>query len=297
MHSMTGYGRGTAPFGRTAVTAEIRTVNGRFLEPKTRLPRLLAGREAEVERLLRTRLERGSATVNVTVEAAEAGADVPLRVNAEAARGYGRLLRELADAAGVAEPVTLDHVLRFTDVLTTDLDGDATSADDAEALWTSAAAALEGALDDLLAMRQQEGRALYDDLVARLADLDAATARVEARAPLRVAEARARLAERLDALVGEGRVQAERIEQEIALLADRLDVTEECVRLRAHLTFFREAMDGAEPAGRRLGFLVQEMGREVNTIGSKANDPLVQHEAVGMKETLEKIREQVANVE
>lgn len=294
MHSMTGFGRGSAPHARGTVTAEIRTVNGRFLETKTRLPRALAGRDADVERLLRTRLDRGNATVNVVVEAAE-NADVPLRVNPAAARAYGRLLRELADAAGVAAPVTLDQVLRYADVFTTAAEDDAPAGDDG--LWEAAAAALDAALADLVAMRAQEGQALHADLSRQLADLDAALARVEARAPLRVDESRARLAERLSELVGEGRVSPERIEQEIALVADRLDVTEECVRLRAHLTFFREAMDGAEPSGRRLGFLVQEMGREVNTIGSKANDPDIQHTAVGMKETLEKIREQVANVE
>ena len=287
MQSMTGFGRGSAPHGRATVAAEIRTVNGRFLEAKTRLPRPLAGREADVERLVRTRIERGHATVNVVVEAGET-VDVPLRVNAAAAAAYGRLLRELADAAGVAAPVTLDQVLRYADVFTTEA-SDTAGAEEAAALWNATAAALAAALDDLVAMRAQEGQALYDDLAARLADLDAATARVE--------EARARLAERLDALVAEGRVAPERIEQEVALLADRLDVTEECVRLRAHLRFFREAMDGEEASGRRLGFLVQEMGREVNTIGSKANDPDLQHEAVNMKETLEKIREQVANVE
>ena len=295
MQSMTGFGRGSAPHGRATVSAEIRTVNGRFLEAKTRLPRPLAGREADVERLVRTRIERGHATVNVVVEAGET-AEVPLRVNAAAAAAYGRLLRELADAAGVAAPVTLDQVLRYADVFTTE-PGDAAGAEEADALWEATAAALAAALADLVSMRAQEGQALYDDLAARLADLDAGTGRVEARAPVRVEEARVRLAERLDALVSEGRVAPERIEQEIALLADRLDVTEECVRLRAHLRFFREAMDGDEASGRRLGFLVQEMGREVNTIGSKANDPDLQHEAVNMKETLEKIREQVANVE
>ena len=255
MQSMTGFGRGTAPYGAATVTAEVRSVNGRFLEVKTRLPRALAGREADVERYARTRVERGTLTVSVSVEGT-ASAEAPVRVNAAAARAYAAVLRDLAAAAGLeAEPVRLDHLLRFPDVLTTE----APPSDADDALRAAVQAALAAAFDDLAAMRAGEGAALGADLAARLDALEAMTADVEARAPARVAE--------------------------------------ECVRLRAHLRFFREALGGGEPPGRRLGFLAQEMGREVNTIGSKANDPALQHVAVAMKEELEKVREQVQNVE
>ena len=292
MQSMTGFGRGNAPYGAATVTAEVRSVNGRFLEVKTRLPKALAGCEAEAERYARTRVERGTLTLNVSVEGT-ASADAPVRVNAPVARAYADALRALAREAGIDEPVRLDHLLRFPDVFTAE--AAAEPADDA--LWSAAQAALAAAFDGLAAMRAAEGAALGADLAARLDALAAHAAEVDARAPVRVTEARDRLRERLDALVGEGRVSADRIEAEIALLADRLDVTEECVRLRAHLQFFREALAGEDAPGRRLGFLAQEMGREVNTIGSKANDPAIQHVAVAMKEELEKVREQVQNVE
>ena len=291
MNSMTGFGRGAADHAGGTVAAEIRSVNGRHLEVKSRLPRALSGRESDVERIVRGRVERGTLTVNVTVEAGAAG-DAPLRVDAARTRGYAALLRELAAAAGVDEPIRLDHVLRFADVFTAEA---ATGGDDG--LWEATRTAFERALIDLDAMRAQEGGALADDLTARLNALASMLSRVEARAPERAAEARERLRARVDEILGEGRVPAERIEQEITLLADRLDVTEECVRLRAHVQFFADAMAAPEPPGRRLGFLAQEMGREVNTIGSKANDAALQHLAVAMKEELEKIREQVANVE
>jgi len=287
--SMTGFGRGTATVGAAISSAEVRTVNGRHLEVKTRLPRGLAGREADAERLVRARLDRGSVTVNVTFERdAEAG----LSVDAEAARRYATLLRSLAQAAGLDEPLRLDHLLRFSDVFTSE----AAPASDPDA-WPAAEAALLSALEDLAGMRLREGAALEADLRARLTALDTMTGQAEARAPQRIEDARLRLRTRLDELIGEGRVSPERIEQEIALLADRLDVTEECVRLRAHLDYFSAALAGEDAPGRRLGFLVQEMNREVNTLGAKANDAALQHLAVAMKEELEKIREQVQNVE
>ncbi len=286
---MTGFGRGTATVGAALANAEVRTVNGRFLEVKTRLPRALSAHEADAEKLVRSRLDRGNVTVNLTLDR---DADTGLSVDPDAARRYADLLRSLVQHAGLDEPVRLDHLLRFSDVFTTE----AAPTDHPDA-WAAAAAALAAALDDLATMRTQEGAALEADLRARLAALTRMTAEAETRAPQRVDEARARLRARLDDLLGDARISPERVEQEITLLADKLDVTEECVRLRAHLTFFGEAMDGGEAPGRRLGFLVQEMGREVNTLGSKANDPPLQHLAVAMKEELEKIREQVQNVE
>lgn len=293
MHSMTGFGRGSATTGTgRAVSAEVKSVNGRFLDVKMRLPRgLSAVVEADVERLVRERLVRGTVSVYLSIDE---GAAAEIRVDEGAARRYGDLLRALARASGIDEPVRLDHVLRFSDVFTTDAAPDPGAE---SALADAALAALSTALDDLVAMRAREGDALRDDIARRLARLAAMTVEAEALAPGRVAEARQRLTDRLDELVGNGRVAAERIEQEIALLADRLDVTEETVRLHAHLRFFEDAMAGAEAPGRRLGFLVQEMGREVNTLGSKANDAAMQHLVVAMKEEIEKVKEQAANVE
>ncbi len=291
MNSMTGFGRGAATVGPITATAELRSVNNRFLEAATRLPRAVSDHETDVQNLLRGHFDRGRFTVNVQLDAASA--DLPLRVNAEVARAYTNLLSDLAAASGLNEPVTLDHLLRYPDVFTNDAPDD----ESAEDAWAATRQALAVAIDEMKTTRRQEGEALRADLDARLDTIEKAVEQVEVRAPERVTEARTRLAERLADVLADTRVQPERIEQEIALLADRLDVTEECVRLRAHLTFFRDALNATEPAGRRLNFLVQEIGREVNTIGSKANDTETAHLAVAMKEEMEKIREQVQNVE
>jgi uncharacterized protein (TIGR00255 family) len=293
LRSMTGFGRATAAAGATEATVEVRAVNGRFAEVAVRGPRALAPFEPALVAGVKDALGRGSVTVSVTLQ--RRADEAPLAVDRDAARRYARLLLDLRDASGLSPqeaPVTLDHLLRYPEVLA------AAAADDGDEqeVWAAVEPALTEALDHLDAMRLQEGRALADDLAHRLDLIEAALADVEARAPLRVEEARARLRTRLEEALADERLNRDRLETEIALLADRLDVAEECVRLRSHLAQFREALAAPEAVGRRLNFLAQEVNREVNTIGSKANDAEVARLAVRMKEELERVREQVQNV-
>ena len=291
--SMTGFGRAAAQADAAEATVELRSVNNRFCDVSVRLPRSLAEREADVQARVKAAFARGRIAVQVQLER-QAGEALPVRVDEDAARAYARLLGRLGQAAGIDEPVRLEHLLRFGDVFTTP-DEDADAAD--EAAWQAVEQALDGAIRALRAMRRQEGEALRADLHARADALEAALVRVEARAPERVEAARQKLHDRLRELLGRADLDEGRLELEIALLADKLDVTEECVRLRSHLALFRDALALEEPVGRKLNFLTQEMGREVNTIGSKAGDAGIAHLAVEMKEELEKVREQVQNVE
>ena len=296
--SMTGFGQGTAttdaPHARVEASVEVRAVNGRGADVSVRAPRALAAHEAEIAGLVRERLGRGTATVSVTTE--QADADAAARVDTDAARAVAGVLRALRTAAGVTAdeaPITLEMLVRPPDGLPRTLTHAA--ADDADA-FPAVRAALARALDAFDAMRVAEGAALAADLRARLDALDALADAVDARAPARVAEARRRMQERLAEVLAGAPLDPQRVEQEVALLAERLDVAEETVRLRSHTAQARAALDGTEPAGRRLGFLAQEMLREVNTTGSKANDAAIAHLAVSMKETVEQIREQAANV-
>ena len=291
IESMTGFGRGTARVGTAEATAEVRSVNGRYGDVSVRLPRALHPHEAAVQNRLKDRLDRGKVSATVTVQ--HEGGEAALVVDRRAAAAYGRLLREATDAAGLPAPTAAD-LFRFPDVLVPAENAAATE-EDGEA-WAAAQSALDAAADQLLAMRRTEGAALAADLALRLGLIEAELEGVEARAPERVAESQARLRARLDELAGDDRINPERLEAEVALLADKLDVTEECVRLRAHLAAFREAMQSDESVGRRLNFLAQEFNREINTISSKANDAEMAARAVRMKEELEKIREQVQNV-
>ena len=289
LRSMTGFGRGTARVGGAEATVEVRTVNGRYAEATVRGLGARAEHEGEVQRIVKEAIGRGTATVQVAVASAEAAGG--LRLDAEAARATGRLLRDAATAAGLSpDAIRLDDVLRHGTVLVPD------APDDGGAAWAAVQAALAEALGRLEAMRQTEGTALHADLTERADALNAAADAVDARAPERLDAARQRLRDRLDELAATADLDPGRLEAEVVLLADKLDVTEETVRLRSHLAQFRDALGLAEPVGRRLNFLSQEIGREVNTIGSKANDAEITRLAVAMKEELEKIREQVQNV-
>jgi uncharacterized protein (TIGR00255 family) len=289
IHSMTGFGRGTASASGADVTVELRSLNSRYCEVTVRAPRSLAEHETDVQNRVKDALDRGKVNVNVQVQRAAEAA--PLRVDAAAASTYRRLLEDVREAAGIEEAIGLEQILKFPDVLVAVEEGD-----DAEGVWEATQEALTGALDAITAMRRQEGEALAADLRGRLDAIEAELDAVEETAPDRVAAAREALHERIAALFDDERVDADRLELEIAILADKLDVNEECVRLRSHLALFREALESADPVGRRLNFLAQEFNREINTIASKANDPGIAHRAVTMKEELEKIREQVQNI-
>lgn len=288
--SMTGFGRGTASADGTDVTVEVRSLNGRYCDVTVRSPRGLAPHEADIQNRVKDALERGK--VNVSVQVQRPTESAPLRVDAAAASAYRRLLDELRAAARIEEPVGMEHLLKFPDLLVADED----DTDEDEALWTATQDALTEALAALTAMRRQEGDALETDLRDHLAALETELDAVEQAAPARIEAARAALHERIADLFDDERIDRDRLELEIALLADRLDVNEECVRLRSHLALFRDALASEEAVGRRLNFLAQEFNREINTIASKANDPAIAHRAVTMKEELEKIREQVQNV-
>lgn len=291
--SMTGFGRGSAQAHGLTVTVEMRSVNNRFLDVSVRLPRSLADYEAQVQSIVKDAFERGRISVTVQVEQ-EAEESLPIQVNEPMARAYAALLERLRRTAGLDAPVTLDHLLRYNDVFIT-------AEEDPETLaqaWSAVQEALIDAAGQMRAMRAQEGQALRDDLAARLDAIEQILEQVDARAQNRIDEARTRLRERLQDVLDDDRINPERLELELALVADKLDITEECVRLRSHLALFREALANSDDAvGRKLNFIVQEIHREVNTISSKANDPAIAHLAVAMKEDVEKIREQVQNVE
>ncbi|MEO0556973.1 MAG: YicC/YloC family endoribonuclease [Bacteroidota bacterium] len=290
LRSMTGFGRGTARAGTTEATVEVRSVNGRFAEVTLRSPRSLNAHEADLVTQVKDAIDRGNATVHVTLSQTD-DASSTLRVDAPAARAAADLLRDLREAAGLDAPVTLADLLRY-EVFTA---AEETDEDNTDAL-AAVQSALTDALERLEAMRRDEGHALSEDLQQRANAIEVHLETVADRAPVRVDEARTRLAERLSELLDDDRLDRTRLETELAMMADKLDVTEECVRLRSHLVLFRAALEAEEPVGRRLNFLAQEFNREINTIGSKANDAEIAGLAVSMKEELEKIREQVQNV-
>ena len=291
--SMTGFGRGRASGDGATASVELRSTNKRHLNVYVHLPDPMGEAEAELRSRVQDAFERGQFDVDVNVELAETE-DLPVAVDTDQALQLKEQLERLSSAAQIKEPVRLDHLLQFEELFAAEEEREAAKIQRA---WPVVLEALDAAIDAMRTMRREEGEALRADLQDRTDAIEEHLNAIEARAPQRVEERQKRLRERLEELVADEQIDPERIETEIAVLADKLDVTEECVRLHSHLTMFREALDSDEPAGRKLKFITQEIHREANTIGAKADDETISRHAVQMKEEIEKIKEQIRNVE
>lgn len=289
--SMTGFGRGEEVRDGFTCQVEARSLNHRFLDVAVKLPRGLGLYEETTKELVRKHVSRGRISLSVNLSS-EQNPGYGLRIDAEAALQYKRLLETLRDSLGLTGPITIDHLLHFSEVLTLE-----SAVELPEQAWECVQCAIEKAVLDLNAMRQREGVEIAADLTSRLAILDRCLDEIEARSLARRQEEFQKLYQRLREYIATRELDPLRLEQEVALLADRVDVTEECIRFRSHNKLFRETMKDAEPSGRKLNFLLQEMNREANTIGAKVNDAAIAHLVVKIKEEVEKLREQIQNIE
>ena len=286
---MTGYGAAEGEVAGRRARVEIRTVNHRFFNLAPRLPGELSGAEGEMRDALRREFDRGH--INVQVRWIDDAAAVP-SIDTERAGAVVEALRGLQAQFGLGGEVTVELVARQADIFGLRRGDEAASVS-----WVALAPVVAEAAAECRTARKREGAALGTELAGRLAALDEAADRIATRAPERLVRERDRLATNVRQLL-DGRVIDEaRMMAELAIAADRLDLTEELVRFRSHLSAAREALQREQPVGKQLGFLAQEMGREVNTIGAKANDALIAHEVVAMKGELEKVREQLENLE
>lgn len=290
--SMTGFGRGESAGEGIVATVEMRSVNNRFLEVSARMPKEFAARENDLREILRKSLTRGKVTVSVNV-ARSGSQEIPFIVDEGLVVQYKEALNQIRKAAKIKETAGLQHLLMFKD----ELIRRGTEDEKEEQDWKVIADAVAKAAQNMQEMRSNEGRELAKDLRKRIATIDSLVNDAEKLSKEQVPEERKRLRERIARLFENDEIDEQRLEMEIVLLADKLDVTEECVRYRSHSKFFLEAVKDPEPAGRRLNFLLQEMHREINTIGSKSSDARIAHQIVKAKEELEKIREQVQNIE
>jgi uncharacterized protein (TIGR00255 family) len=291
IRSMTGFGSAEGGVGGSRVSVELRTVNHRFFNPSLKLPSAFSRWETEVRESLRKHIARGHVTISARIER-PASADA--LVDESKFAHYAELLRSLRDRHQLGGDIDVAAVLRMPEVMRM-----AAPEDAAEGSAEELVAIVEAAAAELTRMREAEGARLSAVLLERMRVIDQAVERVAARAPERVVAQRDRLRENVKALADGVAVDEQRLAQEIAILADRLDVGEEIDRFRAHIAAFAEALSAsnAEPVGKRLGFLLQEMLREANTTGSKANDAQIQRDVTLVKEELERIREQVENIE
>ena len=290
--SMTGYGRARETRNSRDITVEVRAVNNRYLDCTVKLPRLYIFAEDALKQRVQRAVSRGKVDVFVTVDAS--AADVTkVAVNRELAGQYAAALQELAEVCGpTAYKVTPEILARFPDVLSV------TKADeDLDAVREDLCAVLDEALESFNRMRAVEGARLAQDIGGRLSAIEGYTGTVEARSPETVAEYRAKLTARMQEVLQSVSIDPQRILTEAAIYADKVAVDEETVRLRSHVGQLRTMLEATEPMGRKMDFLIQEFNREANTIGSKCNDVSIAQVVVNLKAEVEKMREQVQNVE
>ena len=289
--SMTGYGRGEAVLHGRSFVVEVRSVNNRYLDCTVKCPREFLFVEDDIKKRVQTATTRGKVDVFITVDSSKAEV-VRVSVNERLAESYRNALQTLAQTYQLRDDISVSLLTRFPDVLQVEK-----AADDLEALGADLCSVVDLALTNYNGMRTREGERLTADILTKLDHLEEYVSQVEARSPQTVAEYRARLTAKMEEILADRQIDESRILTEAALFADKVAVDEETVRLRSHFAQAREMLSGDLPVGRKLDFLVQEINRETNTICSKGNDLEIARLGVEMKSEIEKIREQIQNLE
>lgn len=291
IRSMTGYGRGQDVIGSLSVVVELRSVNHRFYEYSSRLPRVYGFLDDKLKSYLQGRISRGKVDVFVQIDAAQAAAS-EVTVNTALAGSYLQALQQLEKQFGLRYDVTVSTLARYPDILTVQQ-----AAVDEDAVWQAVQQVTDQALDRFIAMREREGERLRADVFSRANTILKAVSAVEERSPRTVQEHMQKVEARMRELLDGAAVDENRLLTEAAIYADKIAVAEETVRLRSHIDQLRQLLDSGEAIGRKLDFLVQEMNRETNTIGSKCCDIELTRIVVDIKAEIEKIREQIQNIE
>lgn len=289
--SMTGFGRGHKVLNGRDITVEIRSVNHRYYEFSSRLPRSLNYVEERLKSLLQGRISRGKVEVSVLLNNVEA-ADEKITINRDVVREYIEALRSVKGEFGLTDDLALSNVLRIPDAFTV-----VKTETDEEQLWEDIKSTAEEALEHFISMRENEGARMKQDVLSRLAKIEEWVGVVETRSPQVVEDYRKRLYDKMCEVLSSSNIDENRILLEAGIFSEKTAVDEETVRLRSHIAQFRSMLESGEPVGRKLDFLVQEINRETNTIGSKVQDIEVTRIVVDQKSEIEKIREQIQNIE
>jgi uncharacterized protein (TIGR00255 family) len=291
MHSMTGFGKADAKNKDLEVAVEVYSVNSRFLEYLFRLPKQLFFMEPKLKEHISKRVSRGKISLSINYTDFGSGLD-KLIINETMADELNRQLLKLQKKYKISGEPEIKHFLQFPDIFRIEK-----AEDIEEKIWPVLISAVDKALNGLIRMRKREGNNLKKDLTSRMTFLSDRINKVEKLAPQNVVEYREKLAGKIENVLADGTINGNRFEEEVAFMAEKADITEECVRFKSHIKQFRAALKAAEPVGKRLNFILQEFNREVNTIGSKAGHMEISNFVLELKEEIEKMREQVQNIE
>ncbi|MDO5126084.1 MAG: YicC/YloC family endoribonuclease [Ruminococcus sp.] len=289
--SMTGFGRERVVTESREIMVEIRSVNHRYYEFSARTPKAYGYLDEKLKALLNNDISRGKVEVSVLIYNQD-GVNAQIQVNKELALGYLNALRDSADELDLDDDLTLSKILRLPDIFTV-----VKITEDEEEVWAQVKAVAEKALERFVEMRVVEGMKMYDDITSRLDFLEDAVGKIETQSPSVTKAYEDRLYAKIKETLGDRNIDEQRVVTEVAIFSEKTAVDEETVRLRSHIAQFRDLINSSEPVGRKLDFLVQELNRETNTIGSKAQDLSITKLVVDMKSEIEKIREQIQNIE
>ncbi|TVQ00812.1 MAG: YicC family protein [Balneolaceae bacterium] len=289
---MTGFGRGESSSNGYQITVEVKTLNSRYLDISIRMPQSLQHHEFSLKEIVQEKLSRGKVHVNINIE--ETSAVRPdIIFNEKMVRLYSKMLEQVKFVANIQQPVQMSDLLQFDGLFEKQKDDE----EEIKIIWNCACEALDEAISNLNDMRAKEGEELKIDLIYQVNGIAEMLDTVNELSAKRLPEMREKLQNRIKNLVNDDKIDPDRMDMEVVLLVDKMDINEEIIRLQSHLKFFLETLVNNSPVGRRLNFLCQEINRELNTIGSKANDSAISHHIVVGKEKLEQIREQVQNIE
>ncbi len=290
--SMTGFGKAEGIFDKKKYVIELRSVNSRFAEISVKYPKYMSSKDNDFKEILRKNISRGKVNMNLNVES-DTTIQSNLTVEKNLIKDYTKILKSIRKEIGSKEKIRLDHILHFSEILSAETSGDVSPEE-----FSFVKELLVKAIEDLFIMKKKEGDFIRNDILSRIEHIGGENEVIRNISVSRVPTERIRLKEKVEALIEDkGKIDENRLELELILLSDKIDITEESIRLKSHLKFFAECVDTIENSGRRLNFLLQEMNREINTMASKSMDAEISQKVSVLKEELEKIREQIQNVE
>ncbi len=289
---MTGFGKASKSLKKMKFSAELRSINSKYLEVSSRLPMAISDKESEIKELVAQKVSRGKISLILSIERNSAN-DVTLQVKPETAREYYKLLQGIKKSTGIKEEIRLEHILKFSEIFKGD------NNEELAEYWNDIKKVIAAAVSDLLLMKTKEGKVLEKDIMSRLGSIEKKLDAVVKLSKNNVSETKKKMMDKVNNLITEAKIETDnnRLEYELIMISDRLDITEEVIRAKSHIDYFRNNVKQKELSGRRLNFLVQEINREINTIASKSNSSQISQYVVEMKEELEKIKEQLQNIE
>lgn len=290
--SMTGFGTASGTINKNEIKVELRSINSKFLEVYTRMPMIFSDKEQEIKEIISKKITRGKVSVNISVDKSKEN-NITFQVQPEIVKDCYNLLKQIKKETGIKEEIRIEHILRFSEIFKPEENNGL------EEYWNDIKKVAAQAVTDLFNMKLKEGKTLEKDIINRVNGIENRIKKVDKISVKNIKDTKKRMLERVNQLVENAGIEADknRIEYELIMISDRMDITEEIIRANSHINYFKNNVKEKELSGRRLNFLVQEINREINTIASKSNNSMISQLVVEMKEDLEKIKEQLQNIE